>query len=416
MGLAVFGFCLLFSVASCSVFRSSPSIECSLVELTKKPASGYYDALIRLESVEFENAFKSRFYLLTPTAFFECSELTFTEEGTDPDVLEPGDVFIVPLRKPDWIVSLKENDQTLCLIDFWDRLPVADQWHPTKTEAMEVAQNIEIDLSADFIKPEIRELPLEWSLVAEELPDPENPYGTIQYQKIRGDIIREEVYIQYAYMTDEERGILDLVSVPEALRQWIEWVREEGQAAEWAGRDIVYRDFTDPDTLNRTYRYAYVDGDVVLDVTILSDPLEWQKSEQEKALERRTEKVFLWYGYEDGQDQVLIEVRMNRGGTYRKMLNSGETEERDFQLDESEFAAIERALRENRFTELQSRSGPPGGVRSFLTVQFIDSTHSVEMNNVNDPLFKNIEDAVRKIVLSKITEPADRGLANNNET
>jgi hypothetical protein len=408
MCMAALGLCCLLALLSCSVFRSPPaSIECSLVELTKKPGSNYYEAVIRLESVDFENAYKSRFHLLTPTSFFECSELNFTEEGMDQDVLEPGDTFVVPLQRPDWIVSLRENDEILCVTDFWDKLPAADQWHPAKTEAMEVAQNIEIDFGADFVKPAVKRLPSEWFLVAEELPEPENPYGTVQYQKLRGDIIREEVFIQYTYMTEDEKGLLDMVSPPEALMQWIEWAREEGQVTEMNGRTVVFVDYLDPATFNPVYRYAYVDEDIVLDVTVLSDPLEWQKSEQEKSLERRTDKVFLWYGFDDGQAQVLIEVRMDREGTYRRMLKSGEPDEKDFQLEESEFAAIERALRDNRFTELQSRSGPPGGVRSFLTVQFIDSSHAVEMNNVNEPLFKNIEDVIRKIVLPKVTESSD---------
>jgi hypothetical protein len=404
LNLATFGFCCLLAVQSCQIFRSSPSLECHLVELNKKPGTGYYDAVIRLDSVDFENAFKSRFHLLTPTLFFECSELNFVEEGLDPDLLEPGDTFVVPLQRPDWIVSFRENDTVLCVIDFWDRLPAADQFHPTKTEAMEVAENIEIDFGSEFIKPAVKRLPPEWSFVAEELPEPDNPYGSIQYQKLRADIIREEVFIQYTYMTVEEKDFLVLVSPAEALMQWIEWAREEGQAAVQAGRDIVFMDVTDPETLNRIYRYAYIDGDIVLDVTLLSDPLEWQKTEQEKALERRTDKVFLWYGFDDGEDQVLIEVRMDRDGVYRKRLKSGETIEKAFHLEEREFMDIERVLQENRFTELQSRSGPPGGIRSFLTVQFLDKTHSVEMKNVSEPHFKNIEDLIRKVVLPKIAD------------
>lgn len=399
---------LIFSAAfSCSSFRSAQTMECSLVELIRSPASGFFDAVVRLDSVGVRDAFKSRFQVLTPTLYFECSELRFVEDGLDQDVLEPGDTFVVPLQRPDWAVGLREEATVLCMADFWDRLPAAEQWHPTKTEAMEVAMRIEIDEESGFVKPVIKRLPLEWSLVTEQLPEPENPYGAVQYQKIRGDVIREEVYIQYTYMTEEERTLLTILSPAEALKQWIAWAQEEGQISEKGGRVMVYLDYMDPATFNRIYRYAYVDGDIVLDVTVLSDPLEWQKSDQEKALERRTDKVYLWYGFEDGRDQILIEIRMNREGTYRRRLKSGEIEEKDFSLGEAEFFAIERELQENRFRELQSRSGPPGGIRSFLTVQFVDSTHSVEMNNVSEPLFKNIEDVIRKIVLPKVAESSE---------
>ena len=128
----------LFAAHSCSVFQSAASADCVLVELKKNPERAYYDAVIRLESVDIENAFKARFQVLTPTNLFECSELSFVEDGQDTDLLEPGDTFIVPLVRPEWGISLREDGTQLCQVYFWDSLPVSDQFHPTKTEAMAI--------------------------------------------------------------------------------------------------------------------------------------------------------------------------------------------------------------------------------------------------------------------------------------
>ena len=159
--LAVVGFSLIFVAKGCSRSHTRESIECSLVELRKNVRTQYYDAVVRVENLDLENPSKSRFYLVTPTSSSELTELIYTEDGADTEILEPGDTFIVPLQKPDWKFSIRDENEIYCSHNFWDQLPVADQWHPTKSEAMRVALSLEIQESEGFLKPLARNLPVE---------------------------------------------------------------------------------------------------------------------------------------------------------------------------------------------------------------------------------------------------------------
>ncbi len=401
------GIFLLFTSKGCSLFQPSEALECSLVELRENLVSNYYDAFVRVERVDLSEPLKSRFFLSTPTLYLELVDLAFTEDGLSEDLLEVGDTFIVPLQKPDWKFSIQEDENIYCSHNFWDQLPVSDQWHPTKSEAMDVAKNIELRKNDGFMKPLPKVLPVEWALVEEEIPEPDYPVGMLLFEKIRADIIREEVFIQYAYLTEEEELDLDLMSSTDALFKWIEWAQEMGQAGTVEDRQVVYADLEGEGAFGWSFRYVYVEQNLVVEVTVSADPLEWLKSEQDKAVERRTEKVFLRYGFGpigDQEWQVLIEIRMNREGVFFKRSRQGITIEKPFKLDEKDFRDIDRSLQENRFLLLESRSGPPGGIDSFITVQFIDNVHSVEMKNFEDPYFQAITKKILDIVLPKVDE------------
>ena len=201
------GICLLISAEGCSLFQSSEDFECSLLELRENPVSKYYDAVVRVENLELTQPLKSRFYITTPSRLIEMTDLTYTEDGESEDLLEVGDTFIVSLQKPDWKFSIQEGDDIYSSINFWDQLPVSDQWHPTKSEAMDVALSIELTENDGFLKPLPKDLPVEWELVEEEIPTQDYPVGTLLFDKIRGDIIREEILIQYTYLTE-------LISLP----------------------------------------------------------------------------------------------------------------------------------------------------------------------------------------------------------
>ncbi|MCK4496054.1 MAG: hypothetical protein KAU91_06865, partial [Candidatus Aminicenantes bacterium] len=190
--LAGLGLCM-FLVMSCQLFKEKEQFECSLVELVKNPDSGYYDVIIKVERLIIDNAQKIRFSLLTPTSSYEISNLSFIEDGQDPERLEVGDVFTVPLCKPDWKFYVRGQNDIYCSHNFWEMLPVSDQWHPTKSEAMEIAQSIEVELVEGFPKPMTKSLPEEWYLVDERLPDYDDPCGYVIYQKLRAEEVKEEV-------------------------------------------------------------------------------------------------------------------------------------------------------------------------------------------------------------------------------
>ncbi|MCJ7582909.1 MAG: hypothetical protein MUP98_20525, partial [Candidatus Aminicenantes bacterium] len=301
----------------------------------------------------------------------------------------------------------REENEIYCSHNFWDQLPVSDQWHPTKSEAMDVAKNIELVENDGFMKPLPKELPVEWQLSEEELPEPDYPVGTLLFEKIRADIVREEVFIQYTYLTADEELDLDLMSSTDALFQWIEWAKQMGEVGTIEDRQVIYSDMEGMGTFGWSFRYVYIEQNMVVEVTVAADPFEWLKTEQEKEVERRTEKIYLRYGFGpigEPEWQILIEIRMNRDGVFFKRSRQGITIEKEFKLDEQEFRDIDRSLQENRFLQLESRSGPPGGIESFLTVQFIDSVHLVEMKNFNDPYFEAITKKIQDIVLPKVDE------------
>ena len=401
------GIFLLITAKGCSLFQSSEVFECSLVELRENSVSKYYDAVVRVEKIDLNLPLKSRFYLTTPSSLIELVDVTYTEDGESEDLLEVGDIFIVPLQKPDWKYFIREENDIYCSFNFWDQLPVSDQWHPTKSEAMDVAMNIELEENDGFLKPLPKNLPVEWSLVEEELPEPDYPVGTLLFEKIRADIVREEVFIQYAYLTEEEELDLDLMSPTDALFKWIEWAKQMGEVGTVEDRQVVYSDMEGMGTFGWSFRYVYIEQNVVVEVTVAADPLEWLKTEQDKAVERRTEKVFLRYGFGpigEPEWQILIEIRMNREGVFFKRSRQGITIEKPFKLDEGEFRDIDRSLQDNRFLLLESRSGPPGGIDSFVTVQFIDKVHTVEMKNVDDLYFQAIAKKIQDIVLPKVDE------------
>ncbi len=291
------GIFLLISANGCSLFQSSEDFECSLLELRENSVSNYYDAVVRVENMELSQPLKSRFYITTPSRLIEMTNLTYTEDGESEDLLEVGDTFIISLQKPDWKFSIQEGDDIFCTINFWDQLPVSDQWHPTKSEAMDVAMSIELTENDGFLKPLPKDLPVEWELAEEEIPEPDYPVGTLLFDKIRGDIIREEILIQYTYLTEEEELDLDLMSPIDALFEWVEWAKDQGQVGTVEDRQVVFWDMEGMGGYGWYFRYVYIEQNLVVEVTVDADPFEWLKTEQEKAVERRTEKVFLRYGF-----------------------------------------------------------------------------------------------------------------------
>jgi hypothetical protein len=95
---------------------------------------------------------------------------------------------------------------------------------------------------------------------------------------------------------------------------------------------------------------------------------------------------------------------MNLGGAFQKRSRAGETVARDFELTEDEFAAIQAALEENKFTELESRSGGAGGMESSISADAGGNLHTVRMKNFPSKPFDDIAAAIRRIVLPKVGE------------
>jgi len=161
------------------------------------------------------------------------------------------------------------------------------------------------------------------------------------------------------------------------------------------------------DEFDWVFRYAYIDSEMVIEVDIDADPLEWVKTEQEKILEGKAKKVFLRYGYGpvgDTESQVMIEIWMNGEGVFHKRSKGGIIVNKAFSLENRELEEIQISISSSRFRELRSRAGVPGGTTSFLSVRYEDQFHTVELKNVTIPLFQKIEQTIKDIVLPKVDE------------
>ncbi len=382
-----------------------PSIACSLVDL--RPNHGYFDAAVRVDAVAVKNAALESIQAVTPSGSADLSSLEFQAEAANPAAIEPGDVFVVPLKRPDWRVSLVQGTVTLCSVNFWDRLPPADQWHPTKSEAMELAKTILVASVNDLPKPGIPNLPPEWGLAEETEGETDNPVASMVFFKTREDVTLEKLEIQYAILSDSDKAELETVSASEFLAKRTGCAEQAGQPAVVAGHQAVVCDMEGVGEFGWTYRYYYVDSGLIIGVDIQADPAEWVKTPEQKDLERRTDRIFLRYNYgPTGSEewQNLIEIRMNRTGGFHKMSRAGEAVDKTFTISDKEFAEIESALADNKFMEMESRSGGSGGMTSTISVRTASAARTVEMKNWSEPAFDNVALTVRRIVFPKVGE------------
>jgi hypothetical protein len=399
---------IILAPAGCSRAKAKPDLECTLLELRPNPVSGYFDAIVRLDKVTIEDPLKARFQALTPTAAFNVGDLKFSVEGPDSARLDPGDTFVIPLNRPDWRLALAEDSSTYCSQNFWDRLPPDSQWHPTKSEAMDVAQSLEVVNENGTLKPVPPSLPsAEWGLTEEKPSDTDSRVMTALYQKKRADRVVEEVAVQYTVLTDAEQIEIQTASPVDFLSKVSDCVKTAGRSVTIADHAAIACDLEGVGEFGWTYRYFYFSSNLLIAVDVQSDPQEWGKSEEDKARERRTDRIFLRYtfgpyGPEDWM--ALVELRMDRTGAFHKRSKAGETVDKDFTLTDGEFAEIEAALKVNKFMDLESRSGLPGGTASSLSVRWENQARTVEMKNYKEPLFENIVQTIRRIVLPKAGE------------
>ena len=400
----------LLAAAGCKRPAAAPGLRCSVLELRPNIASRYYDAVVRVEGVASPDPLKGHFQVISPSSTFDLASLKFTVEGSDAARLEAGDVFIVPLKRPDWKFSVWEGETEDCRQNIQDRLPAEARWHPSKTEAMDVARSIEIVNVQGVLKPVPADLRREWRLAGETAPTADNPLGVSLYQKTRGGRIVEQVEIQFAELTESEKARAESSSPAEVLSSRSECAKT-GVPAEVAGHSAVVCDLEGTGELGWTYRYVYVDSGFVVAVDVQSDPEELGKTEEEKEQERRTDQTFLRYGYGPvGREewQVMIELRMNRTGAFHKRARGGEIVDKDFKVRDDEFAAVEKALADNNFWLLESRSTIGPGFESFLSVRTDERARTVDLRDIRDPLFETIGEAIRRIVLPKVEENAMR--------
>src|SRR4030042_4697955 len=98
-------------VTGCS---ENDCLECKVLELRKNPSSQYYDAVVRIEHIDWSiDSSKSNFAVKTLTGSYEIRDLSFVEDGKNAAELEKGDIFIVPLNRPDWSLAINAGIATI---------------------------------------------------------------------------------------------------------------------------------------------------------------------------------------------------------------------------------------------------------------------------------------------------------------
>ena len=140
-------------------------IELTLLELRKSPSSQYCNAIVRAERMFASDVAKGRLLLVTPTTSFEVKDLDFIEDGRDKKKLDAGDVFVVPLQRPDWKFFIREGNEIRGSLNFWENIPEEDRWHLLKSEAMKVAESITLHVMEGKKGAAPRLLPDEWKRV-----------------------------------------------------------------------------------------------------------------------------------------------------------------------------------------------------------------------------------------------------------
>jgi hypothetical protein len=387
--------------------ETTQGMSCTLVELRPDTKTGYYDAVVRVDQVTLKDPLRDQLQVLMPSASASVADLEFTEEGPDPARLQAGDTFIVPLTRPDWKLDIGRGSTTFCLENFWDLLPAKDQWHPTKSETMEIAKSLDIVYENGAPKPVPSLLPEGWVLTGEKEPTADDPVNSVTYQKRRDDQLVGQLEIQYAPLSDEEKQQLAQGSAMDFLATWSDCAKTQGHEVVIAGHQAVACDLEGKGEFGWTYRYFYVQADVLVAVDVQADPQEWGKAPEVATEAAKSDRVFLRYSYGPvgpQEWQVLIEVRMNRTGAFHKRSRAGETVDKDFTLTDKEFAALETAVTESNFMQLESRSGGSGGTAATISVLSKGQAHTVEMKNYPEALFDNFARTIRGIVLPKVGE------------
>ncbi len=383
------------------------SLKFKVLELRENPSSQYYDAVVRVEDISWTiDSSKNNFTVTTLTGSYEMKDLSFVEDGKKATDLEKADIFIVPLHRPDWSLAI-DNQYS---VSFRELLPEEERWHPTKTEAMQVARSIELKKDNQTTKLVPQFLPPEWVL-AEEFPSVFAGETCAVYQKVRVDEVREEVLACYWELTSDEKKELETMPMAQFIRKVYHGneLLPHGKETTIGGHTAIAVE-GEGRGKGWLYEYAYIEDGFVIDVRLDSDPLEWAKTEQEKEEERKTRAIFLTYFYKQAgepESQVSIQLRQNGEGRLDKLAKIHESWQ--FQLSQAELDEITKALDENNFLQMAKElpSLALDSSNSFITATLNGESHTVAVGTESVPSYGNIEQRIKQIVLPKIagTEP-----------
>jgi hypothetical protein len=274
-------------VAGCFTGTSGPF---EVMEIRKNESSGYYDAVVKTKLLqEHRNSLVAEFSVETWGRSIALGDLTFTDTGKKPDILEYGDIFIVPLVKPEWKIHVSHEQNYIGSQEFREMIPKEDMLDVTHSEAVKVAQSVSHVMDEGTLKPLPGFLPDGWELAAERP-------GYLRYEKLKEDVLVESVSINYRGLTVKEKELKTVREVVEylAYRAYSPYYPGDDYGyVEVNGKPGVYRAERDIYTVERglsssvgryslssgaRYSLSYLDNEHFVYIRVWSSPYEWTLS------------------------------------------------------------------------------------------------------------------------------------------
>jgi hypothetical protein len=281
--------CCLLTLLLLVSCKTAP-VQLELLELRQNPATGYYDAIVKVTGISTPKRKVSSFLLESrlrdggPEAIgwknrtIPCEQLAFIDAGDNEDRLEVGDVFVFPLEKPEFQLYAVLDGATVGYLSVWGELPEQDRWSPLDSAAMDMARTVKVREENGMMIPLPGELPAGWRRLDEEKAGAQA--GSLHFVKKENGKIIDELIIRYKKLTVDELDALENTSRKDFL--FDEAGRSLGHKASWARKIFRYETIAGHEAvvqgMNRLPleyfppiyqdRYLYIDEGVLIDILI----------------------------------------------------------------------------------------------------------------------------------------------------
>lgn len=403
----------LLAIPAFSSCDEHQDLEMNIVDFRANPTSGYYDVVVKVDYIGYavKSSAKSSFYINTVPNYrhLELSELTFSKEHGKSQTLDPGDTFIVPVMSPEWQFYVSDQDYHIATLDFYNKLPEAQRFHPLKSEAGKLSQQIQWVEIHGMISPQLPQLPAEWSLI-ETYTASGTEFNYLQFRKIRVDEVKEKLDVYFRPLTLDELNLLKTKSEVDVMRQIYHGSFIAGSyshSGTYNGYPALIVDARGMGEFSWTYSTNFIQNGWLLRTDIESDAREWVMTPAEKSQEILNRGILFTYSYglEPGADwKVDITVRINGEGKMEKHSSSGVTISKAFQLSTSEIKNLGNTFSQSNFIGLSSSNTNPSITYTSLSLIQDDKTYSLNSGKALRPAIKSLQDTIRQIILPKVDE------------
>ena len=388
-------------------------IEISILDLKSNPVSGYYDVVVKVNYIGYavKNSAKTSFYINTVPGYrhMELSQLTFTEDSGKTQTLDQGDIFVVPVVSPEWQFYVSDQDYHIATLDFLDKLPESQRFHPLKSEAGLLSNQIQWTEVNGKISPQMPVLPAEWSLVKAYTASG-SEFNYLQFRKIRVDEVKEKLDVYFRPLTPDELALLKTKSEVDVMRQIYRGSFIAGSYSHdgsYNGYPALIVDARGMGEFSWTYSTNFIENGWLLRTGIESDAREWVMTPAQKAQEILTRSIFFTYSYglEPGATwKVDITVRLDGEGKMEKLSSSGVTISKAFQLSTSELASLRSSFSQSGFVGVSASGSTPSIIYTSLALIQDGKTYTLNSGKSLALSITTLQDAIRQTILPEVDE------------